>query len=169
MVGKTTYIRRPDVVERIESYLGTSFPLFHACPRTRSGRGRRGRGRGKPAHIASAVSRLWPPARTWDSPCVRCGWLRWPPDCAWDSSTADCRSGSWWRRTSPPVLSSNGNSCCHYKKLQQETLINTQTLHHIKNSRYLQPQAWELRVAMTFDKSGAIQLTFFAGQDKSSN
>ena len=25
------YIRRPDVVERIGSYLGTSFPLFHAC------------------------------------------------------------------------------------------------------------------------------------------
>ena len=30
MVGKTIlYIRRPDVVERIGSYLGTSLPLFH--------------------------------------------------------------------------------------------------------------------------------------------
>ena len=28
--GRKNYIRRPDVVERIESYLGTSFPLFHA-------------------------------------------------------------------------------------------------------------------------------------------
>ena len=28
--GRKNYIRRPDVVERIGSYLGTSFPLFHA-------------------------------------------------------------------------------------------------------------------------------------------
>ena len=27
--GRKNYIRRPDVVERIGSYLGTSFPLFH--------------------------------------------------------------------------------------------------------------------------------------------
>ena len=27
--GQTNYIRCPDVVERIGSYLGTSFPLFH--------------------------------------------------------------------------------------------------------------------------------------------
>ena len=27
--GLKNYIRRPDVVERIGSYLGTSFPLFH--------------------------------------------------------------------------------------------------------------------------------------------
>ena len=27
--GQKNYIRRPDVVERIGSYLGTSFPLFH--------------------------------------------------------------------------------------------------------------------------------------------
>ena len=29
--GQNNYIRRPDVVERIGSYLGTSFPLFHDC------------------------------------------------------------------------------------------------------------------------------------------
>ena len=27
--GQKNYIRRPDLVERIGSYLGTSFPLFH--------------------------------------------------------------------------------------------------------------------------------------------
>ena len=27
--GRKNYIRCPDVVERIGSYLGTSFPLFH--------------------------------------------------------------------------------------------------------------------------------------------
>ena len=27
--GRKNYIRRPDVVERIGIYLGTSFPLFH--------------------------------------------------------------------------------------------------------------------------------------------
>ena len=27
--GPKNYIRRPDIVKRIGSYLGTSFPLFH--------------------------------------------------------------------------------------------------------------------------------------------
>ena len=36
-LGQKNYIRYPDVVERIGSYLGTSFPLFHAslCEITR--------------------------------------------------------------------------------------------------------------------------------------
>ena len=29
--GRKKYIRRPDVVKRIGSYLGTSFPLFHVA------------------------------------------------------------------------------------------------------------------------------------------
>ena len=67
MRGGKNYFRRPDVVERIGGYLGTSFRLFHVVtPQTATAADQQPRGRVYLPHHLAGVLRPRPPHHVQD-------------------------------------------------------------------------------------------------------